>query len=92
MPSLTPTLTLSPQVLGSRTPTEVIDLISRLLDYTPIRRLEPLKACTHPFFDELRNPACKLPNDRELPPLFNFTPQGESLSQPLFSPLHSATH
>jgi hypothetical protein len=29
----------------------------------------------HPFFDELRDPNCRLPNGRPLPPLFNFKPQ-----------------
>ena len=36
-----------------------------------------LEACVHPFFDELRDPSCRLPNGRPLPPLFNFKPQGE---------------
>jgi hypothetical protein len=34
-----------------------------------------LEACVHPFFDELRDPNCRLPNGRPLPPLFNFKPQ-----------------
>jgi glycogen synthase kinase 3 beta len=29
---------------------------------------------THPFFDELRDPGCCLPNGRPLPPLFNWLP------------------
>merc|ERR1711860_131877 len=33
----------------------------------------PLQACAHTFFDELREPGTKLPNGRDLPPLFNFT-------------------
>ncbi|GMI33178.1 hypothetical protein TeGR_g2962, partial [Tetraparma gracilis] len=28
---------------------------------------------THSFFDELRDPSCRLPNGRELPPLHDFT-------------------
>lgn len=35
-----------------------------------------LEACTHTFFDELRDPKARLPNGRPLPPLFNFRPQG----------------
>ncbi|RWW20996.1 hypothetical protein GW17_00014863, partial [Ensete ventricosum] len=31
-----------------------------------------LEACTHPFFDELREPNARLPNGRPLPPLFDF--------------------
>lgn len=37
----------------------------------------------HPFFDELRSPETRLPNGKELPPLFNFTPLGK-LAIPLF--------
>ena len=32
-----------------------------------------IQVCAHTFFDELREPATKLPNGRDLPPLFNFT-------------------
>lgn len=35
-----------------------------------------LEACVHPFFDELRDPNCRLPSGRPLPPLFNFKRQG----------------
>lgn len=31
----------------------------------------------HPFFDEIRNPETKLPNGKDLPPLFNFTALGK---------------
>ncbi|OTF72153.1 protein kinase-like protein [Euroglyphus maynei] len=72
-----PKITPNPwdRVFGARTPPEVIDLISKLLDYTPFLRLDPLKCCTHRFFDELRIPNYRLPQDREPPPLFNFTEQ-----------------
>ncbi|KAH9419651.1 glycogen synthase kinase-3-like isoform X2 [Dermatophagoides pteronyssinus] len=72
-----PKITPNPwdRVFGARTPPEVIDLISKLLDYTPFLRLDPLKCCTHRFFDELRTPNYRLPQDREPPPLFNFTEQ-----------------
>jgi len=49
-----------------------IDLVCRLLDYTPATRLTPLEACAHGFFDELRDPETRLPNG-PLPPLFNFS-------------------
>jgi hypothetical protein len=29
---------------------------------------------THPFFDELRDPATRLPNGKALPELFNWLP------------------
>lgn len=61
------------KVFRARTSPEAIDLVSRLLEYTPSARITPLQACAHTFFDELREPATKLPNGRELPPLFNFT-------------------
>jgi len=63
------------KVFRARTPAEAIDLVSRLLEYTPSSRVSPLQACAHRFFDELREPNTRLPNGRELPPLFNFTDQ-----------------
>ena len=40
-----------------------------------------MKACGHPFFDELRLTTCKMPNDSPLSPeLFEFTTEELSLS------------
>ncbi|KAI9672099.1 MAG: regulator of ime2 [Alyxoria varia] len=57
-----------------------IDLISKLLEYTPTQRLSAIEAMAHPFFDELRDPNKKLadsrhPNGstRDLPNLFDFS-------------------
>ncbi|KAM0251489.1 hypothetical protein ACHAQJ_008157 [Trichoderma viride] len=57
-----------------------IDLISRLLEYTPTERQAAVDAMVHPFFDELRDPNTKLPDSRhgtgqlrDLPDLFDFT-------------------
>ncbi|GAB7362097.1 hypothetical protein MBLNU230_g2129t1 [Neophaeotheca triangularis] len=57
-----------------------IDLIARLLEYTPTQRLSAIDAMVHPFFDELRDPNTKLLDSRhanggsrELPNLFDFT-------------------
>jgi serine/threonine protein kinase len=61
-------------------PPEAVDLVSRLLQYSPNLRCNALEACVHPFFDELRDPNCRLPNGRPLPPLFNFKPQGGAAS------------
>lgn len=61
------------KVFRARTSPEAIDLVSRLLEYTPSARITPLQACAHTYFDELREAATKLPNGRDLPPLFNFT-------------------
>lgn len=67
----------------SRTPPEAIALCSSLLEYTPSSRLSPLEACAHSFFDELRCLGTQLPNNRPLPPLFNFSPGGESSLGPV---------
>lgn len=60
-----------------------IDLISKLLEYTPTERLSAIEAMVHPFFDELRDPNTKLPDSRhqtgqvrELPVMFDFTKHG----------------
>jgi len=61
-----------------------IDLISKLLEYTPTQRLSAIDAMVHPFFDELRDPNTRLPDSRhagapnkELPELFTFTRHGQ---------------
>ncbi|CAG0890541.1 unnamed protein product [Cyprideis torosa] len=61
------------KVFRARTPPEAIDLVAKLLEYTPSARLTPLRACAHSFFDELRDPNTRLLNGKELPPLFDFT-------------------
>lgn len=61
------------KVFRPRTSSEAIELVSQLLEYTPSRRISPLDACAHPFFDELKDQNARLPNGRELPPLFNFS-------------------
>ena len=43
-----------------RTPAESIELVALLLEYTPGRRIQPLEACAHVFFDELRDPNARL--------------------------------
>jgi glycogen synthase kinase 3 beta len=65
-----------------------IDLISKLLEYTPTQRLSAIDAMVHPFFDELRDPTTRLPDSRhpngatrDMPELYNFTHHG--------TPLHS---
>lgn len=63
------------KVFHKRMPAEAVDLVSRLLQYSPNLRCTALEACAHPFFDDLRNPNACLPNGKPLPPLFNFTPQ-----------------
>ena len=36
--------------------------VSKLLQYSPLRRYSALQALTHPFFDELREGTTTLPN------------------------------
>merc|ERR1711971_135380 len=76
-----------PKVFRARTSPEAIDLVSRLLEYTPSARITPLQACAHTFFDELREPGTKLPSGRELPVLFNFTEQELKIQPSLNSQL-----
>lgn len=63
------------KVFHKRMPPEAVDLVSRLLQYSPRLRCTALEACAHQFFDDLRDPNTRLPNGCPLPPLFNFTPQ-----------------
>ncbi|KAL6219606.1 hypothetical protein ACLB2K_007365 [Fragaria x ananassa] len=60
------------KIFHKRMPAEAVDLVSRLLQYSPNLRSTALEALVHPFFDELRDPNTRLPNGRFLPPLFNF--------------------
>ncbi|PKU64433.1 Shaggy-related protein kinase theta [Dendrobium catenatum] len=63
------------KIFQKRMPPEAVDLVSRLLQYSPSLRYKALDACAHHFFDDLRNPNTRLPNGSSLPPLFNFMPQ-----------------
>jgi glycogen synthase kinase 3 beta len=60
------------KVFRPRTPPDAIDLVSRLLEYTPSGRLTAIEAMCHPFFDELRLPDTTLTTGKPLPSLFNF--------------------
>eukprot|EP00891_Asterochloris_glomerata_P006343 jgi/Astpho2/6343/Aster-06008 len=62
------------KVFSKRMPPDAVDLVSKLLQYSPVSRTTALGALTHPFFDELRDPSTTLPNGRPLPPLVNWGP------------------
>ncbi|KAL2519356.1 Shaggy-related protein kinase gamma [Abeliophyllum distichum] len=62
------------KIFHKRMPPEAVDLVSRLLQYSPNLRCSALVALTNPFFDELRDLNARLPNGRFLPPLFHFKP------------------
>lgn len=68
------------QVFRPRTSPEAIDLVSKLLEYTPEARLSAVEAMCHPFFDELRVEGARMPNGKEFPLLFNFTREGKCKS------------
>ncbi|KAL0071614.1 glycogen synthase kinase 3 [Marasmius tenuissimus] len=61
------------KVFRPRTAPEAIDLVAKLLEYTPGARLSAVEAMVHPLFDELRAEGARMPNGKEFPPLFNFT-------------------
>lgn len=64
------------QKLAKKFPADVnplaIDLISKILVYDPKKRLHPLDALMHPYFDELRKQKLLI-NGKEIANLFNFT-------------------
>jgi len=77
-----------PKVFKSRpVPPEGLDLISKVLQYTPTTRLKPLEVCAHNFFDELRDPNTRLPSGRSLPALFNFTLDEQAAAKGLLKQL-----
>ncbi|XP_047321969.1 shaggy-related protein kinase theta-like [Impatiens glandulifera] len=63
------------KIFQKRLPPEAVDLVSRLLQYSPKLRCTPLEACAHPFFNDIRQANLCLPSGRPLPSLFNFTAQ-----------------
>eukprot|EP00056_Hartaetosiga_gracilis_P003743 m.67029 g.67029 ORF g.67029 m.67029 type:complete len:385 (+) comp11564_c1_seq1:438-1592(+) len=50
-----------------------VDLLQKMLAYTPKSRPHAIEVLAHPFFDELRDPETLLPNGQPLPELFDFT-------------------
>ncbi|KAH8268239.1 hypothetical protein KR026_002384 [Drosophila bipectinata] len=77
------------KVFRIRTPAEAIDLVSKMLIYSPNQRVSPLMGCAHPFFDELRqDPNQQLPNGRPIPPLFNFTEYERTIEPEAMPLLH----
>jgi glycogen synthase kinase 3 beta len=62
------------KVFSKRLPPDAVDLVAKLLQYSPRARLSALEALGHPYFDELRDASTRLPNGKPLPPLFNWSP------------------
>ena len=61
------------KVFKPNTDPQAIDFISKVLVYDPKKRLKPMEALLHPWFDELRDRRTQLPDGKSLPELFNFT-------------------
>ena len=63
------------KVFSRRLPADAVEFVASLLRYDPRARSTPLAAMAHPFFDELRDPATRLPGSGgPLPPLSNWLP------------------
>lgn len=75
------------KVFRPRTPPEAVDLVSKLLEYTPEARLSAIEAMCHPFFDELRVEGQRMPNGKDFPPLFDFTREELSIRPDLMRQL-----
>lgn len=56
-----------PKVFRNKAPANAIDLVSKWLRYEPKSRLDPFESLAHPFFDELREPGAKMPNQQPIP-------------------------
>nr|CCA25015.1 unnamed protein product [Albugo laibachii Nc14] len=84
------------KIFRPRTPSEAIDLMSKMLFYDPKRRIHPLEACAHPFFDELRLEGIVLPDNVPLPALFNFSShelsQVNPMTREILLPSHHRKH
>jgi len=64
----------------------LLDLLSKVLVYSPQKRLHPLEALLHPYFDELRDRNFKV-GGKQGPNLFDFTSEELSVRPDLASKL-----
>jgi len=64
-----------------------IKFLSSLLVYNPEERPNPLLALTNPYFDELRDQSCRLPNGWSIDPvMFEFTQVEEDYAEKIGQP------
>ena len=61
------------KIFEETTDIDVLDLLSKMLVYEPDKRILPLDALTHPYFDELRDEGVVFPHGNLMPDLFNFS-------------------
>lgn len=73
------------KVFRHRTTPDAIDLVSKMLQYSPTKRISPFQGLAHSYFDELRQSNCRLGNGKSLPPLFNFSEHEYREAGPLAS-------
>ena len=75
------------KVFRNRADASAVDLVTKILQYSPTKRLTPLQALLHPFFDEIKVNGAKLPNGKDLPIIFNFSREELSLEPDLIPKL-----
>nr|ACH72986.1 protein kinase A [Euglena gracilis] len=80
------------KIFRAHTPPEAVDLITKMLRYTPTQRITPIDGCAHPLFDELRDASVRLPNGKPLPPLFDFNPDEMKYIRPELKPKLMPAH
>lgn len=80
------------KIFRAHTPPEAVDLITKMLRYTPTQRISPIDGCAHSLFDELRDPSVRLPNGKPLPPLFDFNPDEMKYIRPELKPKLMPAH
>lgn len=68
------------KVFRNKAPQEAVALVSSFLRYDPTTRMDPFEALADPFFDELRESSCRLPNGGQLPNLFDFTEREKAMA------------
>ena len=61
------------KIFDKETDIDGIDLVSKMLVYEPDRRIRPIDALCHPYFDELRDEGLVFPHGNLMPDLFNFS-------------------
>jgi len=57
--------------IGKNIDPMLLDLLSKMLAYSPLKRIDPFEALTHPYFDELRAQRILI-NNRGILDLFDF--------------------
>ena len=62
-----------PSIFKPNTDSEAIDLVSKLLVYVPTKRLKAIESAGHSFYDELRDPATRIPDAHQPERLFQLT-------------------